>query len=273
MTTVTGSILGAQMANSFRRHVERFGMFTMAGVAIAAVMADLFGWLDRVLPPDSLPKITLLVLCGITLFLLLELDRFHVIDSIGSRLDELAAARDNTYAGLDQVHGRLDYAYFEQRVKTANRVTILNTWIPNLELLEEALEAVIRRGGEVRILLVAPESPVAKLRDEALRDGGVDRVSYDVHAEVDRCVQILGLIHRRLPVRRRSGLRVRMFDSLPSMAVYQADDRSLVSVFMHGRLAINSPQFDINGSDTELGRQVRREIDTLWQIGREVELA
>ena len=41
---------------------------------------------------------------------------------------------------------------------------------------------------------------------------------------------------------------------------------------MHGRLAINSAQFDVNGSDTELGRQVRREFDTLWRIGREVEL-
>lgn len=261
------------MANSFRRNVERFCMFAIAGVAIAALMADQFGWLERVLPPDSLPKITLLVLCGITLFLLLELDRFHVIDSIRHRLDEVVTAREHTYAGLEQVHTRLDYTAFEQRLQTADRVTILNTWIPNLELLADALESVARRAGQVRILLVAPESPVIKLRDEALRAGGVEPVSYDVHAEVERCVQILSLIHRRLPARRRSSLHVRMFDSLPSMAVYQADDRYLVSVFMHGRLAINSAQFDVNGSDTELGRQVRREIDTLWQIGRDVELS
>jgi hypothetical protein len=260
------------MAKTLCRRVERFGMFATAGVAIAALMSDQFGWLERVLPPDALPKITLLVLCGITLFLLLELDRFHVIDSISSRLDELVTAKENTYAGLEQVHARLDNAEFEQRVQTANRVNILNTWLPNLELLEEALEGVVQRGGEVRILLVAPESPVVKLRDEALRAGGVDSVNYDVHAEVNRCVQILSLIHRRLPPLRRSRLQVRMFDSMPSMAVYQTDDQYLVSVFMHGRLAINSAQFDVNGSDTELGRQVRREFDTLWRIGREVEL-
>jgi hypothetical protein len=45
-----------------------------------------------------------------------------------------------------------------------------------------------------------------------------------------------------------------------------------IAVFMHGQLAINSAQFDVNGSETELGQQVSREFDTLWQIGREVEL-
>jgi hypothetical protein len=43
------------MARNFRRRVERFGMAT---IGILTVMADLFGWLERVLPPDSLPKIT-----------------------------------------------------------------------------------------------------------------------------------------------------------------------------------------------------------------------
>ncbi|GAB3430544.1 hypothetical protein GCM10027436_03750 [Actinophytocola sediminis] len=260
------------MTNSFRRRVERVGMFTMAGVAIAAVVTDQFGWLDRILPPDSLPKITLLVLCGITLFLLLELDRFHQIDSISGNLAEIAAARNNTYAGLQEVHTRLDHTDFERRVRAADRVILLNTWIPYLVRLEDALEGVVRRGGEVRVLLVAPESHVAKLRDQALRDGGVDRVGFDVHAEVDRCVQILSLIYRRLPVGCRSGLRLRMFDSIPSMAVYQTDDRYLASMFMHGQLAIDSPQFDIRGNDSELGRQLSREIDTLWQIGREIEL-
>jgi hypothetical protein len=252
--------------------VERFSLFAMAGVGTAAIMSDQFTWLERFLPPEALPKVTLLVLCGITLFLLLEMERFSSIDEMKELLEGMRRSRDNTYAGLEQVHNRLDYAKFEQRMRTADRVTILNTWIPNLELLEEPLEGVIRRGGEVRVLLVAPASPVVKLRDEALRAGGLDQVSYDVHGEVDRCVQILTRIHRRLPSRRRCGLQVRMFDSQPSMAVYQADDRYLVSVFPHGRLAINSAQFDIRGDDTELGRQVRREIDTLWQIGREEEL-
>lgn len=260
------------MIKSFRRRAERFSLFAIAGVGTAGVMGDQFTWLERFLPPEALPKITLLVLCGITLFLLLEMDRLSSIDAIKAQLDGMRRTRDNTYAGLEQVHDRLDYAKFEQRMKTADRVTILNTWIPNLELLEEGLEAVVRRGGEVRILLVAPGSPVIKLRDEALRAGGVDQISYDVHGEVDRCVQILTRVHRRLPPRRRSGLQVRMFDSQPSMAVYQADDRYLVSVFPHGRLAINSAQFDIRGDETELGRQVRREIDTLWQIGRKEEL-
>jgi len=268
------------MPSSFRRQAERVGMFLVATVAISAVVADLFGWFDRVLPSSALPKITLLVLSTITIFLLLELDRFHVIDVIKSRLDEIEAEKHRNYAGVVQVHPLLDYAKFVTRVNAAKQVTVLNTWIPNLELLQDALEGVAKRGGEVRILLVEPGSQVAKLRHQALLDlrhqalldGGVDSVRYDVRAEVDHCIQILSLIHKRLKERRKPCLRVRMFNSLPSISVYQADDRYLVSVFLHGQLAINSPQFDIRGSNTELGKQVQREIDTLWQIGRDVNL-
>lgn len=109
------------------------------------------------------------MLCGITLFLLLELDRLHAIDGIGRRLDELAAAGDHTHRGLEQV----------------------------------------------RILLVAPESPVVKLRDEALRARGS-----------------------------RAGRLRRARRGRPLRAGTQSHSRAAGD---------HAPQFDVNGGDSELG--------------------
>ncbi|WP_340688234.1 hypothetical protein LCL61_19920 [Amycolatopsis coloradensis] len=64
-----------------------------------------------------------------------------------------------------------------------------------------------------------------------------------------------------------------MFNSQASVSVYRADGRYLVSMFLHGQLAIDSPQFEIEGThDTVLGEQIQRELDTLWDIGRDVDL-
>jgi hypothetical protein len=54
-----------------------------------------------------------------------------------------------------------------------------------------------------------------------------------------------------------------VFNSLPAVAVYQVDDHYLVSMFLHGQLAIHTPQFEIEGAETVLGRRIQNEIDTL----------
>jgi hypothetical protein len=65
---------------------------------------------------------------------------------------------------------------------------------------------------------------------------------------------------------------VRLFNSLPSIAVYKADERYLVSSFLHGQLAIDSAQMEVDGSATAVGEQVDREVATLWRIGCDVDL-
>lgn len=260
------------MPKSLRRLVERAIMLLVALTAIAAVVAETFGWLEGLLPASALAKITLVVLASITVILFLELDRFHVIDEIKQGLDEFKADRERRLAGLVEVAPQLEDDCYTARLSRARSATVLNTWIPNLERLQKHLEEVVRRGGQVQVLLLNPDSPAVELRHRALLEGGVRAVSYDVRAEVNRCLEILSLIHGRLPRAARDRLQVRLYSSLPSISVYQADEQYLVSMFLHGQLAINSPQFDINGTGSDLGRQVRREIDTLWQIGKAVEL-
>jgi hypothetical protein len=63
-----------------------------------------------------------------------------------------------------------------------------------------------------------------------------------------------------------------LYNSLPSIAVYRADETYLISSFLHGQLAIDSTQIEVDGSDTAVGEQVQRELETLWRIACDVDL-
>ncbi|MEV8531528.1 hypothetical protein [Streptomyces sp. NPDC051211] len=85
-------------------------------------------------------------------------------------------------------------------------------------------------------------------------------------------LRTLETVFRGSPAARRGLLRVRVFNSLPSIAVYKADEHYLVSSFLHSRLAVRSPQTEIDGGGTVMGQKVQEELDTLWRIGRDIDM-
>jgi hypothetical protein len=266
-------------AISMRRKAEKLALAVMAGSGIAVLVADQLE-LDRLAPDGTLSKITLLILSTVTLFLLLEVGRFEELDNINlqlSKLDIDGIARRlqrEHYAGVTKVHPRFSEDAYLRYVESArDEVTILNTWIPNLHRLEQSLsEAIINRRVDVRILLLFPNSGVAQLRDEALRGVRDPALQENVKEGVERCLSILEVILKRIGDDRSGHLQVRVYNSLPSISVYRADTTYFVSMFLHGQLAIDSPQFEINGQDTILGNAVQHELDTLWGVGHDVDL-
>jgi hypothetical protein len=76
------------MPANLRRRAERSGLTVMAVLGIAVLAADALGWLDRLAADGVIPKITLLILSTVSLFLLLEVERFQTLDKIQ---DSLAA--------------------------------------------------------------------------------------------------------------------------------------------------------------------------------------
>jgi len=130
----------------------------------------------------------------------------------------------------------------------------------------------IARDASVSILMLHPDSPVARLRSESLQRATQARFREDrVRPGVRHCLEVLAAIARSVDADRRGRLQVRLYDSMPSIAVYAVDDRAFVSVFLHGRLAVHSVQLEVQGRDSLMGRQVFEEVQTLWEIGREFE--
>ncbi|KAB2346352.1 hypothetical protein [Actinomadura rudentiformis] len=267
------------MEGGIRYRVERIALAMMAVAGIAVLLADLFGWLDKLAPGGALPKVTLLILSTVTLFLLMEVDRLKVLDNVNAQLSKLdiesiaLERKQRHYGGVIQVHHRFPEALFSRYLEAVTtEVMILQTWIPNLRLFVDELgDAIKDRHVQVRILILHPSSPVARLRDEALSRFRDPELSGDVGASVRQCLAKLAELHSNLG---EDGVRlkVRVYNSLPSIAVYKAGERYLVSSFLHGQLAIDSTQIEVDGSDTAMGQEVQRELDMLWRIGCDVDL-
>ncbi|MFG2820262.1 hypothetical protein ACGFX4_12625 [Kitasatospora sp. NPDC048365] len=244
--------------------LTRASLAVAATVAVAVPVIDMVGGTGALPSWISVPNLTLLVLGTAMVPLLLELHRLRKLDTVDERLARMERLQRERFCGLVRVH-----SHFPEREFTAyaegsrTEITILQTWIPDLHRLTKSLRiAVADRGVPLRILLLHPDSEVVQLRDRALRRDPA------VHANVKLSVQeslgLLAELHGELPESSRHLLEVRLFESLPSVAIYRADEHYLVSSFLHGRRAVDSTQDEIDGDDTVMGEQARREFDLLW---------
>jgi hypothetical protein len=190
----------------------------------------------------------------------------------GVAVAELAPVDGDAGSGIARIHKNLDYHLLLDYMADASEIVILNTWIPELNILADALVDAIERGTYVSILMLYPDSDVAHLRSQALLGSSQARFREDrVRPGVRHCLEVLSAIARTVGPDRRSNLRVRLYHSLPSISVYGVDDRAFFSVFVHGQLAVKSPQIEVRGQDSLMGRLVFRELETLWEIGQEFE--
>ncbi|MFF1495214.1 hypothetical protein [Streptomyces sp. NPDC058304] len=314
----------AGIGGEFRHWVERAALALMATSGVVVLLADLFGWLDALAPGGALPKVTLLILSTVTVFLLLELDRLKKLDTVQQKMDALGPDVTRTvttletgvgakftaletsvgtqittltanveahlskldidaiaqrlkrqhYGGVVGVHSRFPEEAFTGFLERAgDELVILQTWIPNLHHLRAALrKALVDQQVSVRILLLHPSSPVAGLRDEALRAVRDPALAVNVKASVESCLAGLAQLNGDIPAESRARLQVRLYNSLPSIAVFKVDQHLLVSSFLHGQLAIDSTQIEIDGGDTVMGEEVQQELRTLWSIGKDVDL-
>ncbi len=175
-------------------------------------------------------------------------------------------------AGIVRVHKTLDYRLLIDHMAAGDEIVILNTWIPELNILADALVDALARGTYVSILMLHPESNIALLRSQALHGSSQARFREDrVRPGIRHCLEVLAAIARTVDDDGRRHLRVRLYDSLPSISVFSVDDRAFVSVFLHGQVSTHSVQIEVEGQQSLMGRVVFGELETLWEMAREFE--
>lgn len=168
--------------------------------------------------------------------------------------------------GIHLVHRYLDHRLLMDDMSTASEIQILNTWIPELHFVAQALHDALENGAVIRILMVHPGSDAATLRAIGL-DGSIH--SDQVKLGVRHCLDVLATIAGSLDPVSRARLHVSLYDAMPSFAIYSIDDSAFISPFLHGHLAIRSPQLEIRGKQSLMGGSVFGEFRTLWKLAKE----
>lgn len=159
-----------------------------------------------------------------------------------------------------------------QDSQRSNEIDILQTFAPNLEFFKETLIECLKKGVNIRVLLSWSKSRAVKLREDALRQYiNNSRIRTNVEFEVTKNLETLQEIFDHINCENYQGsLKVRLYNSIPSISMYRINDYFLVGVFLHGRLAVRSFQLELTGTDTTLVNVCSEEFNKIWDMAREI---
>ena len=149
-------------------------------------------------------------------------------------------------------------------------VDILQTFAPNLNDYFEHLIRCLQNDVQVRILLAWPYSEAAKLREEVLRRYANIRIGDEINIQ-DCVIANLETLEKIIRVSDTSKLiEIKLYDTLPSLAIYRAGSYMLAAPFLHGSLAISTFQLELklNSANPLITYTLQKDFELMWQVAR-----
>lgn len=128
-------------------------------------------------------------------------------------------------------------------------IDILQTFAPNLNDFKHELIRCLNHKVLVRIVLSWPFSLIAQFRENALNRYSLkyndEYINFE--HEVKSNLETLRYILNNLDSKKSQNLlKIRLYDTIPSVALYRVGNYMLSSYFFHGQLAIDNFQFEMN---------------------------
>lgn len=150
------------------------------------------------------------------------------------------------------------------------QVDILQTFAPNLNDYFEHLIQCLQNRIQVRILLAWPYSEAAKLREEVLRRYANSSIGDEVNIQ-NYVIANLETLEKIIKVSNTSNfIEIKLYDTLPSLAIYRAGHYMLAAPFLHGSLAINTFQLELtlNSANQFITQTLQKDFELMWQVAR-----
>jgi hypothetical protein len=180
--------------------------------------------------------------------------------------------------GLNYIYPQFPREKFARAIDVAiassdtqyKQVDILQTFAPNLDDYYEHLVRCLHHQVSIRILLAWPYSQAAKLRENVLRRYADNSMDEEIDIR-DRTIANLETLERILAATNNSPLLdIRLYDTLPSMAIYRAGNYMLAAPFLHGSLAINTFQLEltIDTPNQLITQTLQTDFELMWQVAR-----
>lgn len=181
--------------------------------------------------------------------------------------------------GLDYIYPKFPRDKFSQAIEKIinsenqekKQVDILQTFAPNLNDYYEHLIECLQHQVKVRILLAWLYSQAAKLREAVLSKYANTNLQNEINihnavvANLETLEQIIQVVGQF------STLEIKLYDTLPSLAIYRAGNYVLAAPFLHGSLAINTFQLELNLNTANqlITNTLQQDFELMWQVARD----
>ncbi|MGF1539538.1 MAG: hypothetical protein ACFCU5_03660 [Pleurocapsa sp.] len=180
--------------------------------------------------------------------------------------------------GLSYIYPQFPHSKFSQEIERVlfsenqdeKEVDILQTFAPNLDNYYEHLIKCLENQVKVRILLAWPYSQAAKLRETVL----IKYANVNLKNEINICNAVVANLETLEKIIQVVGqletLEIKLYDTLPSLAIYRAGSYVLVAPFLHGSLAINTFQLELNlhTANQLITNTLQQDFELMWQVAR-----
>jgi hypothetical protein len=207
----------------------------------------------------------------------------HKLPQLHKRLNEQYLQYQNndiffSEIGLNYIHPNFPRDDFGKAIDNLidsdnserKQVDILQTFAPNLNDYFEHLIRCLQNRVQVRILLAWPYSEAAKLREEVLRRYTNSSIEDEIN--IQACVIAnLETLEKIIRVSDTSKfIEIKLYDTLPSLAIYRAGRYMLAAPFLHGSLAINTFQLELmlNSANQLITQTLQKDFELMWQVAR-----
>lgn len=151
-----------------------------------------------------------------------------------------------------------------------HQVDILQTFAPNLSDYCEHLIRCLQHRVQVRILLAWPYSEAARLREEVLRRYANSDIGDEINIR-EYVIANLEILEKIIRVSDNAQLlEIKLYDTLPSLAIYRAGNYLLAAPFLHGSLAVNTFQLELtlNTANPFIAHTLQKDFELMWQVAR-----
>jgi len=169
-------------------------------------------------------------------------------------------------AGIINIHDMFPTTDVASRFSSAKSIFIVQTWIPDIIPLLRSIENAINNGASIRILLMDPDSELAKVRSIELGYSSFDVASNNINTNIEE----LRRFSSRLSVQNK--LEVRMYDATPVACYHQYDDTAFVGFYWRNTPAIQGPQIEFKVGNSSFCNVVLSHVGDLWENSNTMEL-
>lgn len=195
-------------------------------------------------------------------------------DLLASKLFEIMTTQNDKLnriisSGIADTHEVLPFAETKKMMARAKKnIMILHTFIDDPRQYKEAFSSAIKNKCQIRILLLNPESPHAKQRSiDVWPEGSIN--APDDQFVSNQILYAINVLHEMTASGEIKNLEVRVYDSLPSTAMYIIDDHIIFGFFFLRTKTDSASQIHVTG-DTYLSHDLRNEFETKWRNSKTV---
>jgi hypothetical protein len=188
--------------------------------------------------------------------------------SVTTESDFRKMLHESGLQGIYERHHR-DIVLKEMR-ECSKEVAVLNTYLVEPHSFEQAFVGASQNGAKIRILLLDPDSAVARQRSIDMWPGD-DPTDADETYVPSQIRMTLDEFRRISRANNLKNVEIRLYNTLLSVQLFRCDDDLYLGFFPHGKKALQAAQMKIHGY-TYISNQFLTEFDLVWNSAKAVNL-